>query len=181
MKARSHLRSATAEAHERVDRLFGAYDLADREGYRRFLLAQAAAFLPVEASLDAAGAGRLLADWSARQRGDRLKADLADLGAEVPPPVLSPSLCSPADIAGAIYVLEGSRLGGALLKEALPETVPRRFLEAPQEPGSWRKLLERLDDFLYEPAALDAAVLVAKGVFQSFEAGGLRYLESRVE
>ena len=181
MKARSYLREATAADHARVDALFGAYDLGDEQGYRRFLMAQAAAFLPVEAALDAADAERFIPDWPRRRRSELLKADLTELAADEPAPEITSPLRSPADILGAVYVLEGSRLGGALLKRALPQGAPRRFLEAPQSPGAWRKLLETLDEFLYEAATLDAAAASARGVFQIFEAGGLRYLESRVE
>lgn len=178
MSARSALRAGTAAEHDRVDRLFARFDLDREEDYRRFLLAQAAAFLPVEAALDAAGAAELVPDWTHRRRGNLLRADLSELGAGEPPPVAPPPLEDPAAQLGAIYVLEGSRLGGAVLKRGLAEAAPRRFLSTPQNPGSWRKLLETLDMFLYRSDRLEAALGAARGVFQSFEAGGQLYLES---
>jgi heme oxygenase len=178
--ARAALRAATAAEHERVDRLFSGLDLANPADYRLFLLAQASAFLPVEAAIDKAGGKDVLPDWPDRRRGHLLGEDLRELGAK-PEPLPSPSLADPPSILGAIYVLEGSRLGGALLKRSLSETAPKRFLHAPQPAGSWRKLLEKLDLFLYRPDLLDKAVSAARDVFQRFEAGGLRYLETRVE
>lgn len=178
MTARAALRAATAADHERVDRLFSSLDLAREADYRLFLTAQAAAHLPVEEAIEAAGACALLADWPERRRAHLLKADLADLGAEVPPPQAPPALPDAASIFGAIYVLEGSRLGGALLKRGLSRDLPKRFLDAQQAPGAWRKLLAKLDEFLYAPEQLGAASETARQVFMRFEAAGRQYLET---
>lgn len=180
MKARQALRAGTAAEHDRVDRLFSRFDLGRMEDYRLFLSAQAAAHLPVEAALDAASAERVMADWPARRRAHLLLADLQQLALPRPEPVEAPELVGDAAIIGAIYVLEGSRLGGAMLKRSLPDIVPQLFLGAAQPAGSWRKLLESLDHFLYETSAFESALRTAKQVFQRFEAGGLRVLENRV-
>ena len=177
MKARAVLREATADAHERVDRLFSALDLADESSYRLFLLAQAAAHLPVEAAIDAAGAAGLLQDWPERRRAPLLLADLAALGAEAPESEAAPPLRSSAEIFGAIYVLEGSRLGGALLKRSLAPGAPDRFLSAPQPPAAWRNFLARLEECLYNPPAVEAAGRTANQIFVRFEKAGRRYLE----
>jgi heme oxygenase len=172
------LRARTAEEHARVDRLFSCFELGRDDGYRRFLLAQAAAFLPIEEALDRGGAADLLPDWPERKRGDLLRADLEQLQAGEPEGIASPALDTPAAALGAIYVLEGSRLGGAFLKRGLPPEAPQAFLSAPQSSGAWRKLLESLDKLLYRSDQLEAAVGAAIGVFQTFEAGGQLYLES---
>ena len=176
MTARAELRAATAADHERVDRLFSMLDLTRESDYRLFLTAQAAAHLPVEDTLEAAGAHALLADWPERRRAHLLKADLADLGTQVPPPQEPPALPDPASIFGAIYVLEGSRLGGALLKRGLPAGLPKRFLDSEQAPGAWRKLLAKLEESLYEPALVEAASQTAREVFRRFEDAGRRYV-----
>ncbi len=180
MKARAALRAATAGEHERVDAAFSRFDLGREHGYRRFLLAQAGGFLPVEAALDAGGAGALLDDWPARRRSALLRADLAALNVTVPEPFPAPDFLSlKAPTLGAIYVLEGSRLGGAVLKQAVPGHFPRRFLEARQAAGSWRKLLQALDEFLIRPDDLDAAIQAAKEVFARFEREAGVQLENR--
>jgi heme oxygenase len=178
MKARLALRAGTAAEHERVDRLFSRLDLSEGGDYARFLGAQASAHLPIEAALDAAGAGNILEDWPLRRRAHLLLADLEELGIAPPALIEPPQIADQSAALGAIYVLEGSRLGGAMLKRSLPDTAPKRFLDAPQAPGSWRKLLESLDHFLYETSALESALNMAKQVFQRFEAGGLRVLEN---
>jgi heme oxygenase len=176
VNARLALREATAEAHERVDRLFSGLRLNDPDDYRLFLLAQAAAHLPVEAALDQAGAERHLPCWPERRRAALLRADLAEMGASEPAHFISPSFSSAAEILGAIYVLEGSRLGGAVLKRALDPSSPRRFLTAPQPPGGWRSLGHQLDAALTEPALLSAAMRAARGVFEVFYEAGQRHV-----
>ena len=179
MKARAALRGATAEEHKRVDAAFSSFDLGSEAGYRGFLLAQAGGFLPVEAALDEAGADTVLDDWPARRRGALLRADLAALNVTAPEPFSAPVFLSiKAPMLGAIYVLEGSRLGGAVLKKAVPSHFPRRFLEARQAAGSWRKLLQTLDDLLIRPGDLDAAIVAAKEVFARFERAANAHLEA---
>ena len=179
MKARAALRAATAEEHRKVDAAFSRFRLGDETGYRDFLLAQAAGFLPVEQALDEGGAAQILPDWPERRRGDLLLADLADLNVTAPEPFFAPDFISgKASMFGAIYVLEGSRLGGAVLKKTVPGHFPRRFLEARQAAGSWRSLLQALDDLLIRPGDLDAAITAAKKVFARFEQGARRQMEA---
>jgi heme oxygenase len=178
MTARAALRAATAAEHDRVDALFSRLDLARQGDYRLFLLAQAAAFLPVEAALEEAGAQGVVPDWAERRRGHLLARDLDALGAALPAPEPAPALAGAAEILGAAYVLEGSRLGGAMLRRGVAADAPQAFLAAPQAKGSWRKLLELLDDRLYETAAIETAAGAARRTFSCFEAGGLRFLES---
>src|SRR5262245_57771211 len=52
---RNILKEATARDHARLDGRLGAFDLHDSAGYRRFLEANAAALLPLEGALVAAG------------------------------------------------------------------------------------------------------------------------------
>lgn len=180
MIARNALRKATAASHARVDAAFSRFRLDDADDYRRFLLAQAAGFLPVEAALDEAEAERLIPHWAERRRASLLRADLAALNVTAPelfgpPPIFS----SKASRLGATYVLEGSRLGGALLKRQVPKSFPRRFLDARQLAGSWRKLLETLDLFLIRQGDLELAARAANEVFARFEQGAEAQLEAR--
>ncbi|MHA6722750.1 biliverdin-producing heme oxygenase [Sphingomonas sp. RS2018] len=176
--ARGLLRSATAAAHERVDAAFGAADLGSRTGYAAFLAAQASAHLPVEAALEAAGAARVLADWPTRRRTEALIADLADLGEPLPPAIDPPMFDTPARMLGAIYVLEGSRLGGAMLKRSVAPGLPTRFLGS-AVPGGWRALIEFLDQMLATEQESNQATEAALAVFDRFERAGLNFLKAR--
>lgn len=176
--ARSALRDATAEDHRRVDALFGACDLAHADQYREFLIAHAAALLPVEAALERAGVANWLPDWHGRCRGPELRADLADLGEAPPLATDVPDYAGEAEVLGAVYVLEGSRMGAALLRRSLPGDAPQRFLGAVQPSSAWRHLVEHLEAALAEPSALAAAVSSARTVFSLFERAGRHHLES---
>ncbi len=165
--ARSLLRTATAPAHERVDRAFGDYDLADPADYRAFLIAQAQPLVTVETAVDAFDPGAILPDWPARRRAPLIVADLADLDAPIPAPEPLHLSCDAAAL-GAIYVLEGSRLGGALLARNVSVDLPDRFIRCPPAPKRWRGLIEVLDRTLKTDDQRDAAVAAARAVFDLF-------------
>src|ERR1700742_4421349 len=78
--ARLYLRHATAQMHKSVEQGFADLDLSTRPDYRRFLQDHAAAFIPLEAWAEWAGAGDLLPDWPDRKRTDALREDVDSLG-----------------------------------------------------------------------------------------------------
>ena len=165
--ARSLLRAATAPDHQRVDDAFGGFDLSNRDDYRAFLVAQAQPLATVEAAVDAIDPVAFLPDWRERRRVSLIAADLADL--DTPLPVAVPfELTDPAAALGAIYVLEGSRLGGALLARNVPMDLPDRFIRCPPAPKRWRGLIAVLDRELTSDDQRDAAVAAARAVFDLF-------------
>ena len=168
MSAHSILRAATRAAHDRVDALFGDLDLTRPADYREFLTAQAAAFLPAEAALDAAGAARLFPGWGQTHRSHLLRADLEALGLAVPAPIAAPEMASVAAVAGAAYVLEGSRLGGAILARRVPANGSCRFLSATHPPGQWKVFLSRLELLLQTDVERRNAVTSAERMFGVF-------------
>lgn len=165
--AREALRRITRDAHETVDATFGRFDLADPDDYRAFLTAHARALPALEAWLDA-HQPEDFRGWQAVRRGPALLADLAALGI-APPATLAIDL--PDDIAsvcGATYVLEGSRMGGALLSRRVPEGLPRAYLGAPSQSGLWRSFAADLDRLLPDAAAVDRAGAAALATFDLF-------------
>lgn len=172
--ARQVLRTATSDDHDRVDAAFARFDLADRDDYIRFLLAQAEAFLPVEGAIDDADAAAILPDWPARRRSALLLDDLRRLGAAPAPAQPGSSFRSREEIFGAIYVLEGSRLGGRLLERSVPADLPRSFIGTTDN-GLWRNLIEVLDTQLLSEDQHRLAIGAARRVFALFEAGALRH------
>jgi heme oxygenase len=178
VKARQALREATAAAHSEVDAIFSRFDLRSAEGYRRFLIAQASALFPTEAALDEAGAADLVPDWQARRRSKALREDLEVLGVQRVDRVDSPTFASPEAVLGGVYVLEGSRLGAALLGREVREGTACAFLGAPQDSRRWRKLLEDLEAFLYRRDQVEAAAVAARQVFACFAEAGRRQWET---
>lgn len=190
---REALRAATGRAHERVDAAFGLFDLTDRDDYAGFLRAHAEVVYPLETALERAGVTRIFADWDARRRGDALRADLSHLN-DVPPLagnveelVRFPTLTGDhrfddattadidAAIAGHVYVLEGSRLGGKFLARQLPPGFPRAYLTGAQPAERWHALVRQLDEMLQAPPALRSALAAAHEAFDRFEHAAKRW------
>ena len=179
-QAHRALRDGTREAHETLDALFGGFRLDQRESYARFLAAHAEALLPIEAALDTADVAALIEDWPQRRRGALVRQDLASLGQPLPTPRDPPPvLDSTGAIAGMLYVIEGSRLGGRLLARSVADGLPTGYLDADQPSGNWRRLLTRLDAVLSDPAALRHATDMALEAFARFAAAGRRWVEAR--
>ena len=159
------LRAATRADHDAVDAEFGHFALNTPEGYRAFLTAHAR-ILPLAERLIRPGA--LVAGWHGRT--EALLADLAALGAGAPAEL---SFALPEGEAarwGALYVMEGSRLGGAVLARQVGEGLPAGYLGAKHAPGAWRALLERLDAADEGPEWQAQAVAGAKALFGAYQA-----------
>ncbi len=133
-------------------------------------MAQAAAFLPAEKALDGAGIGTLLPDWPSRRRSHLLVADLAELGLPVPDGEILPVSGIPS-LLGWVYVLEGSRLGGNILRRAVAPGLPVAFL-SDSYPKAWPTLVSVLDEQLTEHSAIDQAIAAAQALFAVFERSG---------
>jgi len=168
LSARQRLRGGTRDIHEAVEAAFARFDLSAVAGYRAFLSAQAGAFLPMEAAADRAGAGDLIPDWAARRRGDLLTRDLDDLQATERGAALPVELSGAPAVLGVVYVLEGSRLGGKLLRRRLPIGAPSRFLGGPDDGARWPAFVRLLDERLVGPGDVDAALASARGAFDRF-------------
>jgi heme oxygenase len=152
-----------------VDARFSALNLRDEKDYRRFLMLHAIAFLPIEKAITDAGAARLIDDWEAMRRSPELIADLEALGLAAPSDNGGPSFADDAAMLGAIYVLEGSRLGGAALRKSIDPAFPHRFLAHPQPKGRWRGLVALLERNLGESVRVNSAAKAALGAFAIFE------------
>jgi heme oxygenase len=147
---REKLKMATDAAHRALDTRLGAFDLTSVSGYRRFLEANAAALLPLEAALERSGVVHLFADWSQRSRRVAITADLDRIGG-ASHPLPSMASMSRQEMLGAMYVLEGSRLGAKyLLREVAGSREPKivaatRYLRHGSGLPLWRTFLDALE------------------------------------
>lgn len=168
---RWHLRQQTRSRHDEADALGSAHDLGTRGGYCGFLRAHARALPALEAACDAAGLATLLPDWPRRRRAAALAADLAALGLAAPdsPPL---AFAGVEEALGAAYVLEGSRLGNALLlrrARALPEAGgATAYLAHESGTGGWPAFLGLLEQALPCPERWPAAAHGARLAFDNF-------------
>lgn len=176
MEFRMKLRAGTREDHERVDRLGEAFDLSSPEGYRAFLRGHAAALPGLEQGLDEAGVQDLLPDWTDRKRSAALLQDLAALGAAAPATVAVRRPETRAEVTGTLYVLEGSRLGGAYLRRRLAAAQPQApsaYLGHGEGQPLWRSFVGWLGEQALSEAEEAEALESAREAFGAFEAGFL--------
>jgi heme oxygenase len=159
------LRSATRGDHEAVDAAFGDFAIDTAAGYRDFLTAHAR-ILPLAERLIQPGA--LIENWQGRSAA--LLADLAALGGDTPDDLAFALPEGEAARWGALYVMEGSRLGGAVLARHVGEGLPAAYLGARHPQGGWRALLERLDQADTGAEWRDEAVRGAKALFAAYRA-----------
>ncbi len=177
---RAVLRQGTQAAHQRLDARMSTLPLDRRPSYSRFLHVQAAALVPLEIALEQAGVVYLLPDWTWRTRRAALLADIRQMDGEeapMPGPQEQPVdwIESPAAMIGATYVLEGSRLGGAMLRKqvmAAEDPVIRlasRFLNHGNGENLWLSFNDTLKNARLDEA--ERAVMVDSAVrsFALFE------------
>ena len=111
--ARSVLRHETRDLHVRAEALIGDRPFRDLPSYLRVLRAN----LSVIEAVHRAATAYLPPSLTAGLATDvaRLRADLAELGAGADCDRLDIDIRTPAAALGAVYVMEGSRLGGRIL------------------------------------------------------------------
>jgi heme oxygenase len=173
----SVLREATGPSHERLDASFGSLDLATQPGLTRFLAAHAiglAPMFPVFSAFVEQQLGLECPDYPAM-----LRADLQALGTDT---AAFPALDIPAEIAGAAaspeaatgiaYVVCGSRLGLAMIRQRGYWGEAQGFRSTYMSDGrgheAWRALVPVLKARRYAPAQAETARQGALAAFETF-------------
>jgi len=173
----ARLRAATHSAHEVVDAHYSRFDLADHQGYRDFLTAHATIVPRCEAVLDVSGVVGLLPDWDERRRTPALLADLAALDCAVALNEYAPTALAVPETWGMLYVLEGSRLGGAVLAGRVRANSDPRcrdattYLRHGYGARLWPKFLLAFDSAAATTLEFDRVVAGAREAFALFAAG----------
>jgi heme oxygenase len=189
---RWRLRAATATTHERMHAhpgfeaaAAGTIELSD---YRRLLVRLYGFHRPFEDIVrSAADVYRIDLDMNARARSPMLLADLQTIGFDPSAatlPLWPPSLrlVSKGSLLGALYVLEGSALGGVQIARALKDRVGNALGKAllffvgrgDRQGAMWREFVEELESLRDEDEeamrAEDAAIMTFKA-FEDWMAG----------
>jgi heme oxygenase len=173
---RLDLRALTHAAHERVDMAFSQLSLTEPAGYATFLRAHSAVLPACERALTASGAESFLPDWPSRVRAPALRADLATIGAQPGAEIGDIGMLSPAAAFGMMYVLEGSRLGGAILARRLldnPDVRCRaasRYLLHGEGQRLWPSFVAALESSPHVRADRQSTIASALQAFALFEA-----------
>ena len=172
--AHEHLRAATSASHRAVEAALDLPSPVTVEAHRRLLEVLLAVFAPVE---DVLARWRLShpAGWAVQQRSSLAESDLRRLTGPsmAPEPTSWPVLPPPEgpggvpEALGYAYALEGSRLGGAVIRRRLATAwpgAPVSFFD-PAERGRWRTFLSVLEGALAEERARERAACAASSVF----------------
>lgn len=126
-------------------------------------------------------------DWPARQRLGALAADLGDLGVAGPAPpeaAALPATAGPGAVWGTLYVTEGARLGGRVLRRNIQSRlgpVPARFLDGHGDRTQplWRDLGRLADLYVDGEPGRQLARQTAIGVFAAFSRWAASHGETR--
>ena len=175
--ARDQLRTATAEAHRRIDEHPWILDLLegrlDRERYAALLRSYHRWFRPFEGHMKNACPELTEALGGFRfEKSAWLEEDLRQLGVGTDAPG-NPSLpASAAGLAGLLYVVEGSTLGGAHLTRRVrfPGEAGRFYRGYGDRTGTaWKEFLDWLEPALESDAAREEAAAAARAAFSDFQ------------
>jgi len=185
---RWRLRAATAAAHERMHAHAGfgaaAAGTIEAPDYRRLLVRLYGFHRPFEdVARSAADVFRIDLDISVRARSALLLADLQAIGfdpnAAASLPLWRPSLrlASKGALLGALYVLEGSTLGGVQIARALKGRVGNDLENAllffvgrgARQGAMWRELVEELESLREDDEEAMKAENAAITTFEAFE------------
>ncbi|MCC2099194.1 MAG: biliverdin-producing heme oxygenase [Hyphomicrobiales bacterium] len=168
----AQLRTATKTLHETIDGLVDMEALADPSVYKRFLSSNYAALAPVERALYNAGIETLFPDWPIRRRTAALQADLDELDVSLPELLFCPELQGRGAMLGAMYVLEGSRMGayaiGGFLDKNTAEHLPRRFIVHGRDRSLWPAFKQRLSTQCLSTRETGDALAAAQDTFRVF-------------
>lgn len=168
MKTRFALKDATDDVHRELDDRLSRLDLSDAADYARFLKIHARAVPAVEGALASAGLDQMVAGWSNARRTRAIESDLAALGEPMPSPANAPEISGVGDLLGTAYVLEGSRLGGRVLRQKVADGLPVSFLSRSEESDPWLTVVAALDRLLYSDSLLGEAKDGARRCFALF-------------
>ncbi|WP_423358210.1 biliverdin-producing heme oxygenase [Pseudomonas citronellolis] len=173
------LNLATHAPHQRLDAAVKAHDpFASRENFTPFVVAQYLFQSELQALYQDAELGAIFPDLPERCRAQQAKADLADLGAQVPAPVAG-ALANPsrAQALGWLFVSEGSKLGAAFLIKrvaalGLDENFGARHLGEPAggRAEGWKRFTRTLDGLDLSAEEERAAEAGALAAFERFGA-----------
>lgn len=159
---RACLKSRTRARHDLLDRTMRQAGWSTPASYARFLQIQFFARSAIESWLDRES----LFPEMPRQAA-LIAADLAELGATLPPHTNDFSLEDHVEPIGIAWALAGSSLGNRVIQREIPSGMPVRFLSDRAMEAYWRRLRTELD----APATghdAEAAAAAAGSVFDHF-------------
>lgn len=174
------LKAGTKEVHQNVDDSIMAHDpFSSIENYLQFLSLQYFFLRDFNGLYQHKELATHLDDLAGRSRLNLLCEDFIDLNAPAPEFTFEASQCQTLDFASALgwlYVIEGSKVGAAMLgrfasKLGLTGEQGARYLAGPGagRGSSWRELVNLLDTVELSDAQETAMIQGARAAFLRFQ------------
>jgi heme oxygenase (biliverdin-IX-beta and delta-forming) len=169
--------------HTRLDRLVNSSCLGDTLRLGRLLTIHYDALMLLVPALERAGVEHVCPGWEGRSRLAALEEDLRALGMRPNAnPAPQPSFVSEPEIWGALYAVEGSRLGNRIILDRVMEGGSEDERRATQflahgleDRTAWGGFVAQLDDLHYRGEAFEWVVLGAERVFETYLNSAERY------
>ena len=178
----NRLRQETKDVHAALERKIipSLKQISSIADYQQVLKLFYGYFKPLESLVLLHIDRTMIVDIDKRRKADLLHYDLQQTGSGEVEAVAKinelPIIADPYSALGALYVMEGSTLGGAIIskmiRQRLHETsVSIRFFEGYGESSSamWESFLNQLNAVPYSPENEERLIATAKETFQRFE------------
>ncbi len=182
------IKDETKHRHKALEEILGAQyfenGALDRSRFVKLLRAYYGLYRTLDPALEET-TERFLRDYAYRPRSERLKQDLQTLGLKQEDldelPTLAstklPDLDDRSELLGALYVVEGSELGGSIIRRDLEQKLDEETLKAdayvrdrPDETrANWNEFREVFNQRIDSEDALERAVRTANQIFQVYE------------
>lgn len=175
------IRTATKPIHTRLDEgLMPAFQRIDsKERYAAMLKAFYGYFKPVMDAIDQHLDRAYLPDYAERRKPSLILDDLEALGmdTDIIPAAGLPAITDSSTAFGALYVLEGSTLGGVYLSSVLAKNMPADAAKALQffygygkeSKERWTAFVDQLNTFAAQTGNEEAIVIAAVDTFTCFQ------------
>ena len=174
------IKSATSAAHSQTEKTLVTHIKAIRtkEEYAVLLSCLYSFYAPLEAPFNT-WVAPVLPDYAQRRKPASILHDIAVLGLPAPEQVSNqlPVIQTPSAALGCFYVLEGSVMGGAIIKKMvqgkcpdIPDEAFSFFLGYEQHNGvMWRNFLAQFNEVVTTEQQKTVAIAAANDCFAQFE------------
>lgn len=175
------LRYHTSSAHQQVEKLLvpRIRSVASMYDYASLLRVFYGYFKPLEDNIDHHLEKQYLPDYEQRRKAASLAADLGHISgsADIIYCADLPRITNTFQAIGALYVMEGSVLGGKVIKAMLLKNLPADTLQGfeffsgyGEDTGAmWKAFTDALDNNFNMPGAHDEIVTAANDTFLKFK------------
>ena len=170
---RDILKTQTRDLHIELDEAFSELKLQNHQHYGKFLIAHAWVIIPLEKQLIRSEKFNIIPSAEKRLRTSSLKSDLSCLALNEPETnsTTMSYINALSEIAGIMYVLEGSRLGAKTLVNQLKETpshYPKSFLNHGEGERFWSSYISWLNSNSWKKEEQEEAIAAAQNVFELY-------------